>query len=146
MCCFSLLVEREHFQSNSGFSKNEKTFWVCFKLLKHPVNNQCTQRIWQWSGSFATPLIWWQKGKGCFLEQSTIGAGVPSLSITRFVSRKLPASCFVEFLWLNSGSYHPSLLYVAFSHLWKEGIFITYQASPQRRTHIRWVSSYWNLL
>ena len=67
--------------------------------MENPSQNQCPESIWQQSDPFGLGIGGprWEKGKGCFLEQTHIGAGVCSLSPIYLERRILPDACFVEF-------------------------------------------------
>ena len=79
------------------------------------------------------------KSKGCFSFQTTIWAGVLSLSGINIASRKFPASCVVslwDFYWLIMA---PASLCSAFPCLQKEHIFLPNQTSLESRSCSVWV-------
>ena len=82
-----------------------------------------------------------KKGKWFFLQQRCIGVGVHSLSWIYFATRKLPSTCFVEFVRWPFCTVCTSWLSAAFAHLWKDIIVMSNQVFPQRRTRLECLSS-----
>ena len=117
--CYVLLFS---FWEKSAFSyqiiplEKGEYIWSGFQATESHCKHPVPQSIWQCM-ALLTQLEEgprWEKGKGYFSLQSTIGAVVLSLNGVSFVSRLLP-SCFVSFMRLILGVNCPSITMYCFS-------------------------------
>lgn len=137
MCGFSVFVKIRHFDAKSLFLTKENMLGVGFKLWKPPANNQFTNSFGKWRHSFALilgeDLVGKRQGRIAFWSK-----GALVLVFLHWVGYTLKVgSTKALVLWSLWDGHHT---HIAFPCLWKEGIFNSNQASPQRIACFEWVS------
>ena len=114
--CSSPFGKRIMFLNKSSFPRKENTFGVGFNLLKPTAKPQYPKCLWYGEA----PSSMYKRGLGGKKTQVAFHCK-PTLGLA---SRKIKASCFVSFVRLLLGDYHPNISIGCFSLLVKRVLFL----------------------
>ena len=139
LCVLYPTCEKMAFSCHIRLFHEGEPIWVAFQMMETPCTKPVHRNLWAALWVICPWCIRGLSGKKsrvAFQSQHTLGlVFIPWVEYT-LQMRKLPYSCFVEFVSLPFCPDGPRLICPAHPCLWIEGISMPNQASPQRRTHL----------